>query len=130
MDRKLSSAEELERWVRLASASRSQLSHEIVTLKRRLDVPTRLKSSLKAHPSRWITGSVLSGLGASLLFRRKSNTAPLKQRSFPLAAAGLILTAVRPLLKVWLADQVKNYVSGSSTRRPPAGSSRPSTPSY
>ena len=112
MDRKLSQNEELARLIRLSGNARSQLTREIVQLQQRLDVPARLKSSLKSHTSGWILGSLLSGVGASLLFRRKRSASPKMRRSFPVAVTGLILTAVRPLLKVRFADQVKSYLSG------------------
>lgn len=120
MDRKLSTSEEIQRLTRLSEASRACLGREISTLKHRLDVPARLKDSLKSHPTGWLFGSLASGLAASLLFRRKRQApvAAKKHRSLPVALLGLTLTAIRPFAKVWLADQVKNYLSGNSVFAP------------
>ncbi|MEO7100763.1 MAG: hypothetical protein ABI162_15480 [Luteolibacter sp.] len=100
--------------IRISDAARSCLSEEAHALKERLDVPARLRGSLKSHPTGWLFGSLASGLAASMLFRRKSSSPPKKARGLPSVLLGLTLTAVRPLAKVWLTDQIKNYVAGHS----------------
>ncbi len=112
MDRKLPKNQEIDRLILLGAMSRSRLGSEIGSLKEQLDVPARIRSSLKQHPTGWLLGAVASGLAASLLFRRQPVAAEKKHRSFPLALLGLTLTAVRPFAKVWLTDQVKNYLIG------------------
>ncbi|RYD23815.1 MAG: hypothetical protein EOP88_02650 [Verrucomicrobiaceae bacterium] len=121
MDRKLPPSEEIRRLIALGEAARSSLSHEAAVLKHRLDVPARLKDSLKSHPTGWLFGSVASGLAASLLFRRRPvrQEKEKKSKSLPLALLGLTLTAVRPFAKVWLTDQVKNYLSRQLTTQRP-----------
>lgn len=57
MDRKLPKDQEIERLIRLGEAARTCLEHEAVSLKRRLDVPARIRSSLKEHPAGWLLGS-------------------------------------------------------------------------
>ena len=69
MDRKLPKDQEIERLIRLGEAARTCLEHEAVLLKERLDVPARIRSSLKEHPAGWLLGSLASGLAASLLLR-------------------------------------------------------------
>ncbi len=78
----------------------------------------RIHGSLKQHPTGWLLGALASGLVASLLFRRKTVVREKKHRSFPLALLGLTLTAVRPFAKVWLTDQVKNYLVGQRSSPP------------
>ena len=112
MDRKLSKTQEIERLIRLSEKSRACLGSEAASLKQRLDVPARIRGSLKQHPTGWLLGSLASGLAASLLFRRKTVVKEKKHRSLPFALLGLTLTAVRPFAKVWLTDQVKNYLVG------------------
>ncbi|RYD53718.1 MAG: hypothetical protein EOP83_23005 [Verrucomicrobiaceae bacterium] len=122
MDRKLPENPEIRRLILLGEAARASLSHEAVVLKRRLDVPARVRSSLRSHPTGWLVGSLASGLAASLLFRRRpvrSVREEKKSKSLPLALLGLTLTAVRPFAKVWLTDQVKNYLSGQLTASRP-----------
>ena len=116
MDRKLPENREIERLIRLSETSRSCLENEAIALKQRLDVPTRMRESLKSHPAGWVVGSLASGLAASLIFRRKAAATEKKHRSLPLTLLGLTLTAVRPLAKVWLTGQVKNYLTRQSDR--------------
>jgi hypothetical protein len=121
MDRKIPKKQELERLIRLSEAARSCLEKEAFILKQRLDVPTRIRSSLKSHPAGWLAGSLASGLAASLLFRhRPTKSAPpeKKPRSLPLSLLGLTLTAARPLAKVWLTGQLKSYLTGQSATSP------------
>lgn len=111
MDRKLQQTQELERLIRLGEAARSSLEVEAISLKQRFDVPARLKDSLKSHPTGWLVGSLASGLAASMLFSRRPPAREKKSRSLPLTLLGLSLTAVRPIARVWLTDQVKHYFS-------------------
>jgi hypothetical protein len=115
MDRKLPKDQEIERLIRLGEAARACLEHEAVSLKQRLDVPARIRSSLKEHPAGWLLGSLASGLAASLLLRLKPRRPEEKKhRGLPLTLLDLTLTAIRPMAKVWLTDQVKNYLTGQS----------------
>ncbi len=117
MDRKFTKNQELQRLVTLSAAARSCLGNEAASLKQRLDVPSRVRNSLKQNPTGWLLGSLGSGLAASLVFRRKPALSERKSRSLPSALLGLTLTAVRPLAKVWLTDQVKNYFNHSLQRQ-------------
>lgn len=112
MDRKLPENPDIQRLIRLSEASRSFLGNEAAALKHRLDVPARLRDSLKSHPSTWLFGSLASGLAASLMFRRKP-VLEKKRRGIPATLLGLTLTAARPLAKVWLANQVKQMIAGT-----------------
>ncbi len=127
MDRKPPQNQEIERLIRLGAASRSCLTSELITLKQRLDFPTRIRGSLKVHPAAWLFGSVASGFVGSLFFRRKPAAAGTKHRGLPVTLLGLALTAARPFAKVWLADQVKSYLigrPGTLPANPPRSQSR------
>lgn len=115
MDRKLSETQEIQRLIRLSEASRSYLDAEATALKHRLDVPARIRGSLAQHPTSWVFGSLASGLAASLMFRRKPAAAVKKRRGIPGVLLGLTLTAARPLVKVWLADQANRWITGASS---------------
>ena len=123
MDRKLPEDAEIQRLIRLSQASRRFLEAEVTVLKDRLDVPSRIRDSLKQHPSAWMAGSMVSGLFASALFRRKA-PATKKPRGVPAILLGLTLTAARPMAKVWLANQLKQWLSGLASAPP---SARPAT---
>ena len=125
MDRKPSPKTQIEELIRQSEAARAFLSAEAATLRQRLDVPARLRGSLMAHPGGWMLGSLASGLAASLLLRRRPAVKPTtkKHRGLPAVLLGLGFTAVRPLLKVWLADQLKLWLSGAAA---PSAARRPS----
>jgi hypothetical protein len=127
MDRKLQQAPEIERLIRLGEAARSTLEVEAAALKQRFDVPARLKDSLKSHPTGWLVGSLASGLAASMLFSRRPPAREKKTRGLPLTLLGLSLTAVRPIAKIWLADQVKQYLAAPRAR-PMTRQQPPSSP--
>jgi hypothetical protein len=132
MDRKLSKDEEIERLTLAAAAARAHLSNQATLLRQKLDVPARLHTSLKHHPTGWLFGSLASGLAASLLFRNRSHRGgERKPRGFLLAVFGLILTVVRPFAKVWVTDQLKNYLTGKPMDLAfltPARRTRPNNP--
>ena len=111
MDRKSSNHPEIQRLTELSAAARSCLQGEVCALRRRLDVPARLRGSLQTHPATWMFGSLASGLVASFALRRKPSS-PKPARGIPAKLLGVAWTASRPLMKIWLADQVKNWLAG------------------
>ena len=129
MDRELSKDQQIEQLIRQSQIARSFLESEANVLRQKLDVPARLRSSLKGHPTGWLFGSAATGLAASLLFRRKPAPAARQNRGLPLKILGLILTLARPMAKLWLSGQVKNYLAATS-RQPalnrPSGETAPS----
>lgn len=117
MDRKLPENPEIQRLIQLSAAARSCLQGEATTLRHRLDIPSRVRSSLMDHPAGWILASLASGLAASFLLRRKPPTTT-KRRAIPGILLGLTLTAARPLVKIWLADQLKHWLAGHAFPAP------------
>lgn len=122
MDRKLPEKAQIEHLIRLGSAARACLEDEAATLRKRLDFPSRVRDSLASHPASWMLGSLASGLLASTLFRRRKRIATPKRRGAILGLLGLTLTAAKPLAKVWLANQLKDWMVRPKS---PASSPRP-----
>ena len=111
MDRKPSQTDEIQQLIRMGGSARGLLGAHAARMKRRLDVPARVRGSLKQHPTGWLVAAMGAGLLASSLLRRRSSSPVVKKhRSLPIAALGLALTAFRPILKMWLTDQVKNHL--------------------
>ncbi len=98
----------------MGGSARGLLGAQAARMKRSLDVPARVRGSLKQHPTGWLVAALSAGIMVSSLLRRRSSSSPLvkKHRSVPIAVVGLALTAFRPFLKMWLTDQVKNYLIG------------------
>jgi hypothetical protein len=119
MDPKPLQNPEIERLIRLSAESRAHLAVATAALREKLDVPARLRSSLKRHPSTWLFGSLASGFVVSLLFGSKrserssseASPAPKRPKSLPAAAVGLALTAARPLAKHWLSKQAEKWLA-------------------
>ena len=116
MDRKLPKDQEIQRLIRLSEVARSKLEDEALLLRQRLDVPARIRTSLKSHPLGWLFGSLASGFTATWLFRRQTTVVQKKNRGMASTLLGLALTAVQPVAKVWLANQLKAYLAGQSGR--------------
>lgn len=135
MARELPVSEEIQRLIRSSETARSVLGSEIRDLKHRLDVPARVRSSLKSNPTTWIGGSVLAGLAGSLLFRRKSKREkPVKKKGLLGAIIALAIAGLRPFVKVWIANQLKSYIGGKFGHDPyqeiPARRTHRATPFY
>ena len=111
MDRKLPEKTEIEQLIRLSAAARSCLEHEAAVLRKRLDFPMRVRDSLASHPGGWMLGSLASGLLASVLFRRRSHAAAPNSKGVLPGLLGLTLTAAKPLVKVWLANQLRDWMT-------------------
>jgi hypothetical protein len=122
MDRKLSEQAEIEQLIRLSSAARACIEGEAAALRKRLDFPKRVRDSLASHPAGWMLGSLASGLFASALFRRRPRAATPNRKGAMLGLLGLTLTAAKPLAKVWLANQLKDWMTRP---RPSSSSPRP-----
>lgn len=123
MDRKSHQKQEIQRLIDLGNAARNRLQADISALQHRLDVPARFRESLAKHPTGWMAGSLVSGIATSLFLRRKP-AAISKFRLFPTSLVALTLTAARPLLKVWLVGQLKQWATRalSSPRFSPTSS--------
>jgi hypothetical protein len=113
MDRKLSEKERIGQLIRQSQAARSCLGKDIAALKRRFDIPKRLKGSLTAHPGTWMLGSMTSGLLASVFLRRRPHKISIKRKGALAGLAALALTAVKPIAKVWLANLLREWIMHS-----------------
>ena len=117
---------DIQALIHQAALSRSLLSGEVASLRKKLDFPHRIGASLKENPSKWLLGSMASGLFASSLFRRKpkKEAAPKKHRGLLLTVAGLGVSALQPFARIWLTNQVKNYLSNQQLSINPRSSRR------
>jgi len=117
---------DIQALIHQAALSRSLVSTEVASLRKKLDFPHRIGASLKANPSKWLVGSMASGLLTSTLFRRKSKkeALPKKHRGFLLTMAGLGVSALQPFARIWLTNQVKHYLSNQQLSINPRSSQR------
>ena len=113
MAREIPISQEIQRLIHKSEAARGVLGSEIRELKHKLDVPGRIKDSLRSHPTGWLGGSVVAGMATSLLFRRKSKRekAEVKKKTLLGFLLTLSIAGLRPFVKVWLAGQLKGYLA-------------------
>lgn len=111
MDRKPTEDPRIQELILLSQVSRSRLSMECSSLRQKLELPLRIRDSLKQKPETWLIGSVVAGLATSLIFRRKSKPKETKPKGFSSALLALTLTAARPFAKVWITKKLGEWSS-------------------
>lgn len=116
MDRKPTEEARIQELIRLSNGSRLTLSREILVLKSKLDLPLRIKSSLRGSPTTWLAGSAIAGLATSLLWRKRK-PAKSKYGSKSNKLLYLTLTAARPIIKVWLVKRLKHWATDAISLR-------------
>jgi hypothetical protein len=100
-----------------AEASRLALTETHAHFKRKLDLPSRIKSSITGAPSKWLGGALVAGLTSSFLFRpgkRKETEREKqvkKQRGFLFGLLALIFTLSKPAAKIYATRLLKDYLA-------------------
>ena len=83
--------------------SRRDLGLAVIGLRRRFDVPARLRLSMRQHPRGWFTGSLVAGLLAAISVRRRGGGRRERRgRGWLAGLAAFVLSILKPLLKRWL----------------------------
>lgn len=105
---------ELAELVRRSDAARIQIRQAHLELRRKLEVPLRIRDSLKSSPLKWIGGSLGIGFVSSLLFRyRRSeskHSTEKKNRGWFIESLLMIYTLVKPSLKVYATKLLTDYL--------------------
>jgi hypothetical protein len=120
-------SKKLAELVKQGEASRLILTGAHARLRHTLETPSRIKSSIKGAPAKWLGGSLVVGFATSLLFRSRKKKAPAqvirvkKERGFVLGLLTLAFTLVKPAAKIYATKLLKDYLSrrfndGSATR--------------
>lgn len=99
-------------------AARNDLGSSAVTIRRRLDVPARIRGSLRSHPAAWFGTSIAAGLLASIGLRqlrrrpRHIEASPAARPGHGLLHAGgvAIFAILRPVLQKWLVHQLRRHL--------------------
>ena len=116
MARKSQKALEFAELVRKNEAARLKLGAAHRDLRHKLDVPSRVKESIKSQPQKWLGASVVAGFVGSLLIKskrgkekRKLAAAGKRKRLFP-APVSMLLTLLKPAIKIYVAKILKDFV--------------------
>lgn len=102
------------------AASRGSLGTELAVLRRRWDVPARVKDSILSKPLAWFGGSLGAGFIASLLLKRPKARGEKKRRTWWSLALGGAFTLARPALQSWALREAKKrfVIPGNDNVRP------------
>lgn len=125
---------ELARLIETGDAARALLGRDLGNLRRRLSLPGQMihaAQSVRQHPVAWCGGLFGVGLVVAGLLRRRSVPAR-KSRGFRGLVLGLVVTAARPVVKTWLAAQLKQFLAATPQvpPRPAVISANSSFPTY
>jgi hypothetical protein len=105
---------ELAELIRCSDAARFQIGQAHAQLRRKLDVPLRMRDSLRASPLKWLGGSLGVGFVASLLFKsrgRESKHEPVKRhRGWFVGLLLMLFSLAKPALKVYATKLLKDYL--------------------
>jgi hypothetical protein len=113
-------SQELAELIRRSEIARVQIGQAHLELKRKLEVPLRIRDSLKSSPLKWLGGSLGLGFVGSFLFKsRRKESIPMpeiKPRGFISGLLMMIFTLVKPSIKVYatklLTDYLQSQLSG------------------
>ena len=101
--------------IRVGDVSRQRLAESHAHMQGFLDIPARIKSSFTEMPGRWLGGSLVAGLAASLLFRKGKAPEKVKtlkrQKGLLLGILSLAFTIGKPLAKVYATKILKEYLT-------------------
>jgi hypothetical protein len=121
---------ELAELIRRSEAARIQIGHAHLQFKKKLDVPLRIRDSLKSSPLKWLGGSLGLGLLGSFLFRPKRTEIRYepekKHRGWFVGLLMMLFALAKPTLKIYATKLIKDYLqnqlsarSGHSVRNDP-----------
>jgi len=114
-----SQSAEIEALIRRGRAARQELKTAYVAFRHKIDVPARVKGSLRTHPFGWFGGSLATGLIASFFVPKghhKHSDEPEGSKKKRAGFGGFALTAAtsmaKPLVKAWLTKKLRGSSGG------------------
>lgn len=112
---------ELAELIRRSQAARIQIGHAHLQFKKKLDLPLRIRDSLKSSPLKWLGGSLGVGFLGSFLFRSKRPEIRYepekKQRGWFIGLLMMLFALAKPSLKIYATKLVKDYLQNQLSAR-------------
>lgn len=101
------------------AASRIAVGADLAELRRRLDVPARMKDSILSKPLAWFGGSLGAGFLASALFKKRAPKEEKVRRGLWSVLLGGVFTLARPALQSWALREAKKrfVIPGNDSAR-------------
>jgi hypothetical protein len=113
---------ELAELILRSEAARIQIGHAHLQLKKKLDVPLRIRDSLKSSPLKWLGGAMGAGLLGSMLFRPRRPEIRLepekKHRGWFVGLLMMLFALMKPTLKMYATNLIKDYLQNQLGGRP------------
>lgn len=96
---------DIEALIARIAISRVAVARDLAHLRRKLDVPARVKESVLTKPLAWLGGSLGAGFLTSLLLKRRRHRPTKKEevvkKSLWTVLLGGLFTLARPALQSW-----------------------------
>jgi hypothetical protein len=110
---------EIAELIRCADAARFQIGQAHHRLKQKLDIPLRIRDSLKSSPLKWLTGSLATGFVGSFLFRSRKprKDEAKKSRGWIMSSLSMAFNLAKPALKIYGAKILQDYLQHQLARR-------------
>lgn len=113
---------EIAELIRRSEAARAQIGQAHLQLRKKLELPLRIRDSLKSSPLKWLGGSLGVGFIGSLLFRsrrREPKYEPeTKHRGWFVGLLMILFGLVKPTLKVYATKLLTDYLQNQLGARP------------
>lgn len=100
-----------------SAAARVTLKGEVDRLRHKLDVPARVKQSVKGSPVRWVLGTTATGLASALLLprvlarkKRKKKPEKVEKNRCKDRVTELAWSVARPVLRTYLTKQLQAWL--------------------
>lgn len=122
---------ELAALIRRGDAARFQLGQAHQRFKQKLDIPLRIRDSIKSSPMKWLAGSLAGGLMGSLLFRsgKSAKDRGKKNRGWIVSLLLMSFNLAKPALKIYGAKLLQDYLQHQFARRNASRDVAPRSPS-
>lgn len=113
---------ELEELIRRSEAARIQIGHAHLQLKKKLDIPLRIRDSLKSSPMKWLAGSLGVGFLGSFLFRSKRAEIKVepekKHHGWFIGLLLMLFALAKPTIKIYATKMIGDYLQNQLSGRP------------
>ncbi len=121
---------EIAELIRCGDVARFQIGQAHQRIREKLDVPLRIRDSLKASPLKWLGGSLATGFLGSLLFRapKSKKEDSKKHRGWLVSGAMMAFGLAKPALKIYGTKLLQDYLQQQLQRRADARDDDPHPP--
>lgn len=114
---------QLAELIRRSEAARLQIGQAHLQLKKKLDIPLRIKDTLKSSPLKWLAGSLGLGFVGSFLFRLKRRKSKhradsgTKNRGWFIGLLMMMFAVMRPTIKIYATKVLTDYLQNQLRAR-------------